>query len=81
MIVPGRLRCFAQIVPLPRAKVCAFCYIDKWVDLWYNISVKRESTVKVSSKITREGNLKNFSKFFQKPLDKTIKVWYNIYVR
>lgn len=42
MIVPGRLRRFAQIVPLPRAKLCAICHIDKWVGLWYNISVKRE---------------------------------------
>ena len=40
--------------------------------MWYNNNVKREKQMET---------LKSFSKSFEKPLDKTAKVWYNIYVK
>ena len=71
MIVPGRLRRFAQIVPLPRVKLCAICHIDKWVVLWYNISVKRavlsnREAVTVHTMGDEVGTTEKFLKKFSK---------------
>ncbi len=49
--------------------------IDFFLVLWYNNSVKGRA-IQVEVIAPR----KNFSKFFQKPLDKPQVLWYNIYV-
>ena len=52
--------------------------------LWYNISVKGRGSKPYTDRKSRNAikptNEKNFSKTFEKPLDKYQKVWYNIYV-
>ena len=62
--------------------------------MWYNNSVKRRGERNVLGKALPKWNTvcrewkfppckarKNFSKTFEKPLDKSTKVWYNMYVR
>lgn len=58
-------------------------FIDFWTILWYNINVVKGEGMKkrsVGEERHRHTRPKNFSKNFEKPLDKLKQMWYNIYV-
>jgi hypothetical protein len=47
---PGRIVHTAQHTRRGHEKVCAYCHIDFWFIMWYNISVKRKKRGKQNEK-------------------------------